>query len=176
MAGTDKAVEQDSGVLAPTRFTPCVPRSLRAGFSLRSGAEGEAVVRSMMSGKIHRATVTQANLDYEGSITLDPDLMDGAGILPYEKVHVVDVTNGARLETYAIKGERGSGEVCINGAAAHLVHRGDIVIIIAYQQMTDAEARDLAPRMVYVDAFNRITRTSYGDGFSHNPREAVAAH
>ncbi|GMV84842.1 MAG: aspartate 1-decarboxylase [Dehalococcoidia bacterium] len=130
----------------------------------------------MMSGKIHRATVTQANLDYEGSITLDPDLMDGAGILPYEKVHVVDVTNGARLETYAIKGERGSGEVCINGAAAHLVHRGDIVIIIAYQQMTDAEARDLAPRMVYVDAFNRITRTSYGDGFSHNPREAVAAH
>ncbi len=176
MAGTDKAVEQDSGVLAPTRFTPCVPRSLRAGFSLRSGAEGEAVVRTMMSGKIHRATVTQANLDYEGSITLDPDLMDGAGILPYEKVHVVDVTNGARLETYAIKGERGSGEVCINGAAAHLVHRGDIVIIIAYQQMTDAEARDLAPRMVYVDAFNRITRTSYGDGFSHNPREAVAAH
>jgi len=176
VAGTDKAVEQDSGVLAPTRFTPCVPRSLRAGFSLRSGAEGEAVVRTMMSGKIHRATVTQANLDYEGSITLDPDLMDGAGILPYEKVHVVDVTNGARLETYAIKGERGSGEVCINGAAAHLVHRGDIVIIIAYQQMTDAEARDLAPRMVYVDAFNRITRTSYGDGFSHNPREAVAAH
>ncbi len=133
-------------------------------------------MRTMMSGKIHRATVTQANLDYEGSITLDPDLMDAAGILPYEKVHVVDVTNGARLETYAIKGERGSGEVCINGAAAHLVHRGDIVIIIAYQQLADAEARELAPRMVYVDAFNRIKRTSHGDGFSHNPREAVAAH
>lgn len=133
-------------------------------------------MRTMMSGKIHRATVTEANLDYEGSITLDPDLMDGAGILPYEKVHVVDVTNGARLETYAIKGERGSGEVCINGAAAHLVHRGDIVIIIAYQQLTEAEARELTPRMVYVDAFNRIKRTSHGDGFSHNPREAVAAH
>ena len=133
-------------------------------------------MRTMMSGKIHRATVTEANLDYEGSITLDPDLLDGAGILPYEKVHVVDVTNGARLETYAIKGERGSGEVCINGAAAHLIHRGDIVIIIAYQQLAEAEARDLSPRMVYADAFNRIKRTSDGDGFSHNPREAVAAH
>ena len=133
-------------------------------------------MRTMMSGKIHRATVTQANLEYEGSITLDPDLMDEAGILPYEKVHVVDVTNGARLETYAIKGERASGVICVNGAAAHLIHRGDIVIIIAYQQLTEAEARELSPRMVYVDAFNRIKRTSQGDGFSHNPREAVAAH
>ncbi|MCS7295915.1 MAG: aspartate 1-decarboxylase, partial [Dehalococcoidia bacterium] len=86
----------------------------------------------MLSGKIHRAIVTDANLHYEGSITLDPDLMDAAGILPYEQVHVLDVTNGARLETYAIRGERGSGEVCINGAAAHLIHRGDIVIILTY--------------------------------------------
>jgi len=129
----------------------------------------------MMSGKIHRATVTGADIDYEGSITLDPDLMEAAGILPYEQVHVVDVTNGARLETYAIKGERGSGEVCINGAAAHLVHRGDIVIIIAYQHMTESEARDASPRSVFVDASNRIKRTSYGDGFSHNPREVAVA-
>ncbi|MDW8047991.1 MAG: aspartate 1-decarboxylase, partial [Chloroflexota bacterium] len=89
----------------------------------------------MLSGKIHRAIVTDANLHYEGSITLDPDLMDAAGILPYEQVHVLDVTNGARLETYAIRGERGSGEVCINGAAAHLIHRGDIVIILTYRWM-----------------------------------------
>jgi len=132
-------------------------------------------VRIMMSGKIHRATVTGANIDYEGSVTLDPDLMDAAGILPYEQVHIVDVTNGARLETYAIKGERGSGEVCINGAAAHLVHRNDIVIIIAYQHMTESEARDASPRSVFVDASNRIKRTSYGDGFSHNPREVAVA-
>lgn len=128
-----------------------------------------------MSGKIHRATVTGANLDYEGSITLDPDLMDAAGILPYEQVHVVDVTNGARLETYAIKGEPGSGEVCVNGAAAHLVHRGDTIIIIAYQQLTDAEAREAAPRRVFVDAMNRIREVSIGDGFSHNPRELTLA-
>lgn len=176
MAGTDKVVEQAPGALAPHPVHPLVyPAPAERGLFC-SWAEGEASVRTMMSGKIHRATVTEANLDYEGSITLDPDLMDGAGILPYEKVHVVDVTNGARLETYAIKGERGSGEVCINGAAAHLVHRGDIVIIIAYQELTEAEARELTPRMVYVDASNRIKRTSYGDGFSHNPREAVAAH
>jgi len=130
----------------------------------------------MMSGKIHRATVTEANLDYEGSITLDPDLMEAAGILPYEQVAVVDVTNGARLETYAIKGLRGSGEVCVNGAAAHLVHRGDTVIIIAYQQMSDAEARQAEPRKVFVDSINRIKNVEIGDGYSHNPREAVLAH
>jgi aspartate 1-decarboxylase len=128
----------------------------------------------MMSGKIHRATVTEANLDYEGSITVDPDLLDAAGILPYEQVHVVDVTNGARLETYAIKGLRGSGEVCVNGAAAHLIHRGDTVIIIAYQHLDEAAAREVAPRRVFVDASNRIKETALGDGFSHNPREAVA--
>ena len=133
-------------------------------------------MRTMMSGKIHRATVTEANLDYEGSITLDPDLMDAAGILPYEQVHVVDVTNGARLETYAIQGLRGSGEICVNGAAAHLVHRGDTVIIIAYQQMNEMEARRATPRKVFVDRFNRIKNVEYGDGFSHNPREAAMAH
>lgn len=126
-------------------------------------------MRTMLSGKIHRATVTEANLNYEGSITLDPDLLDASGILPYEQVAVVDVTNGARLETYAIIGERGSGEVCINGAAAHLIHKGDIVIILAYQSVTEEEARQAAPRHVYVDAENRIVRTSRGDGFAHRP-------
>jgi len=127
----------------------------------------------MMSGKIHRATVTEANLDYVGSITLDPDLMEAAGILPYEQVHVLDVTNGNRLETYTIVGRRGSGEVCINGAAAHLVNEGDLVIIVAYQQMSEEEAQNAKPRQVHVDAQNRITSTSYGDGLSHKVREAA---
>ncbi|MGE5594555.1 MAG: aspartate 1-decarboxylase [Hyphomicrobiales bacterium] len=127
----------------------------------------------MMTGKIHRATVTEANLNYEGSITIDPDLMEAAGILPYEQVHVLDVTNGSRLETYTIQGRRGSREVCINGAAAHLVHEGDLVIIVAYQQMSEEAARGLAPRQVHVDAHNNIVRTTYGDGLSHKAREAV---
>lgn len=130
-------------------------------------------LRTMMSGKIHRATVTEADLDYEGSITLDPDLMDAAGIFPYEKVHVLDVANGARLETYAILGQRGTGEVCINGAAAHLVHKGDLVIIVTYQQMSEEAARGVAPRQVHVDAHNRITRTSHGDGFAQTARHTV---
>ena len=126
-------------------------------------------MRIMMSGKVHRATVTEANLQYEGSITLDPDLMEAAGFLPYEQVSVLDVTNGARLTTYAIRGTRGTGEVCINGAAAHLVNKNDIVIILAYQEMDEAAARSLEPRLVYVDGQNRIVRTSRGDGDSHNP-------
>ncbi|MGB4862447.1 MAG: aspartate 1-decarboxylase [Tepidiformaceae bacterium] len=132
-------------------------------------------MRTMMSGKIHRATVTEANLEYEGSVTLDPDLMDAAGIYPYEQVSIVDVTNGARIETYAIKGSRGSGEVCINGAAAHLCHRDDTVIIIAYQQVTEAEAAGIAPRKVFVDRSNRITQIEAGDGLAHHPREAAMA-
>jgi len=112
----------------------------------------------MLAGKIHRATVTEANLDYMGSITLDPDLLEAAGILPYEQVHVLDVTNGNRLETYTLVGERGAGEVCINGAAAHLVREGDVVIIVAYEQLTTAEAHNVKPRQVFVDANNRITR------------------
>ena len=90
------------------------------------------MIRSMMAGKIHRATVTQANVDYEGSITIDPDLMDAAGILQYELVQVLDITNGARLETYAIEGTRGSGEVCVNGAAGLLVRDRDLVIILHF--------------------------------------------
>ncbi|MGW2030693.1 MULTISPECIES: aspartate 1-decarboxylase [Streptomyces] len=114
------------------------------------------MLRTMFKSKIHRATVTQADLHYVGSVTIDADLLDAADLLPGELVHIVDVTNGARLETYVIEGERGSGVVGINGAAAHLVHPGDLVIIISYAQVTDAEARTLRPRIVHVDAGNRI--------------------
>ncbi|MEX0426270.1 aspartate 1-decarboxylase [Nocardioides sp. DS6] len=113
-------------------------------------------LRTMMTGKIHRATVTQADLHYVGSVTVDADLLDAADILPGELVSIVDITNGARLETYTIAGERGSGVLGINGAAAHLVHPGDLVILIAYQQMTTEEARELKPHVVHVDGLNRI--------------------
>ena len=112
--------------------------------------------RTMMTSKIHRATVTQADLDYVGSVTVDQDLLDAADLLVGEKVAIVDVTNGARLETYVIPGERGSGVIGINGAAAHLVHPGDIVILIAYGLFEDAEARSYAPKVVHVNAFNQI--------------------
>ncbi|GIG00786.1 aspartate 1-decarboxylase [Catellatospora citrea] len=112
--------------------------------------------RTMLKSKVHRATVTQAELHYVGSLTLDPDLMDAADLLPGELIHVLDVTNGARLETYVIEGERGSGVVCVNGAAAHLIHPGDLVIIAAYAMMTDDEARDAKPKVVFVDEANRI--------------------
>ena len=114
------------------------------------------MVRTMFKSKIHRATVTQADLHYVGSVTIDADLLDAADLLPGELVHIVDITNGARLETYVIEGEHGSGGVGINGAAAHLVHPGDLVIIISYAQMTDAEAREFAPRVVHVDRDNRV--------------------
>lgn len=112
--------------------------------------------RTMMTSKIHRATVTQADLHYVGSVTIDQDLLDASDILPGELVSIVDVTNGARLETYTIAGERGSGVVGINGAAAHLVHPGDLVIIISYAQMEDAQARAYAPAVVHVDEHNRM--------------------
>ncbi len=112
--------------------------------------------KTMLSGKIHRATVTQADLDYVGSITIDRDLLDAAGILPGEQVAVVDVTNGARLETYTISGERGSGVVGINGAAAHLIHPGDVVIVIAYGLMQHSEAVAFEPHVVHVNADNQI--------------------
>jgi aspartate 1-decarboxylase len=117
------------------------------------------MLRTMMRSKIHRATVTQADLHYVGSVTVDEDLLEAADLLPGELVHIVDVTNGARLETYTIAGERGSGMLGINGAAAHLVHPGDVVILIAYGQMDTAEARELRPNVVFVDAENRIVRT-----------------
>jgi aspartate 1-decarboxylase len=110
----------------------------------------------MLKSKIHRATVTRADLHYVGSITLDADLMDAADLLPGEMVTIADIDNGNRLETYVIAGERGSGVVGINGAAAHLVHEGDLVIVMAYAQLTDAEARQLTPSVVFVDPANRI--------------------
>lgn len=114
------------------------------------------MLRTMFTGKIHRATVTQADLHYVGSVTVDQDLLDAAGILPGELVSIVDVTNGARLETYTIAGERGSGVLGINGAAARLIQPGDTVILIAYAQMDDAEARAFQPTVVHVDGRNRI--------------------
>ena len=103
------------------------------------------MMRTMFKSKIHRATVTQADLHYVGSVTVDAELMEAADLLPGELVHIVDIDNGARLETYVIEGERGSGVIGINGAAAHLVHPGDLVILIAYGQMDDAEARRYRP-------------------------------
>lgn len=115
-----------------------------------------SLMRPMMVGKIHRATVTQADLHYVGSITIDADLLTAADLLEGQQVDVVDITNGARLTTYAIAGPAGSGEVCINGAAAHHVHPGDLVIIIGYGLLADAEARSYDPHVVHVDGENRI--------------------
>ncbi|HEX4655638.1 MAG TPA: aspartate 1-decarboxylase [Mycobacteriales bacterium] len=115
--------------------------------------------RTMLKSKIHRATVTQADLNYVGSVTIDADLLDAADLLPGEQVAIVDCNNGARLETYVIEGPRGSGVIGINGAAARLVHEGDVVIIISYCTVTDTEARELVPKVVFVDAGNRILGT-----------------
>ncbi|RJT83505.1 aspartate 1-decarboxylase [Arthrobacter cheniae] len=112
----------------------------------------------MFKSKIHRATVTHADLHYVGSVTVDLDLLDAADILPGELVSIVDITNGARLETYTIAGERGSGVIGINGAAAHLVEPGDLVILITYAQLTTEEASTFVPSVVHVDADNRIIK------------------
>ncbi|GMU41962.1 MAG: aspartate 1-decarboxylase [Chloroflexota bacterium] len=112
--------------------------------------------RTMLRGKIHRATVTEADLNYVGSLTVDATLLQAADILPYEQVTVVNLRNGARLETYAIEGEAGSGVICANGAAAHLIHPGDLVIVMSYQQVDDREAREVRPAVVFVDGHNRI--------------------
>ena len=114
------------------------------------------MLRTMLKSKIHRATVTQADLHYVGSVTVDPLLLEASDLLPGEQVTIVDVTNGARLETYVIEGERGSGVLGINGAAAHLVHPGDLVILIAYGLMDDAEAAVYRPKVVFVDSDNRV--------------------
>ncbi len=121
----------------------------------------------MFKSKIHRATVTHADLHYVGSVTVDEDLLDAADILPGELVAIVDITNGARLETYTIAGVRGSGVIGINGAAAHLVGVGDLVILMTYAQMTTAEARDYVPSVVHVDAGNKIVH------LGTDPAEAV---
>jgi aspartate 1-decarboxylase len=112
----------------------------------------------MCKSKIHRATVTDANLNYEGSITIDEDLMDAADLLPYEKVQIVNNNNGARFETYIIKGKRGTGTICLNGAAARLVQAGDIVIIISYVQVDESELATFKPKILSVDEKNQVTR------------------
>jgi aspartate 1-decarboxylase len=114
------------------------------------------MLRTMMSAKIHRARVTQADVDYIGSITIDADLLEAAGLVQGEQVHVVDIDNGARLVTYVIEGPPGSGIIGINGAAARLVHPGDLVIVIAYAQLDAAELSEYRPRVVHVDGRNRI--------------------
>ncbi|WP_041439545.1 aspartate 1-decarboxylase [Thermovibrio ammonificans] len=121
--------------------------------------------RIMFKSKIHRATVTGADLNYEGSITIDSELLKLADILPYEKVDIYNVTNGERFSTYVIPGEPGSGEVCLNGAAARKVQKGDIVIIVSYCELSDEEARKFQPTVVLVDEENRpvkVTRSSGG--------------
>lgn len=113
-------------------------------------------MRTMLRGKIHRATVTGADVDYEGSVTVDLDLLERADILPHEQVDVWNVSNGERFQTYALEGPRGSGIICINGAAAHRARPDDLVIIAAFTTMSDAEARTWQPRVVFVDATNRV--------------------
>lgn len=117
---------------------------------------------TMLKAKIHRATVTQAELNYVGSITVDIDLLEKAGIYEYEKVQVVDINNGARFETYTIAGKRGSGVMCLNGAAARMVQTGDKIILMAYAQVTPEEAKELRPTVLFVDEKNQITKiTNY---------------
>src|SRR5687767_707304 len=117
----------------------------------------------MMKSKIHRATVTETNLDYEGSLTVDEDLLEASDILPHEQIHVWDVTNGARLVTYALAGARGSGTVCVNGAGAHLIKPGDVVIVATYTVMTGRKARKYEPTVVFVDAANKLRDADEAD-------------
>jgi len=115
--------------------------------------------RTLLKSKIHRATVTEADLEYEGSVTIDRDLMDAADFSHYEQVHVFNITNGNRLVTYVIEGERGSGEICVNGAAAHLATEGDILIIASFSSYDEEECKSHSPKLVYVDSGNKILDT-----------------
>ena len=115
---------------------------------------------TMLKSKIHRATVTQAELDYVGSITVDIALLEQAGIFEYEKVQIVDVNNGARFETYTIAGERGSGVMCLNGAAARMVQTGDKIILMTYTQVTPEEVKELRPTVLFVDDKNQVTKVT----------------
>ena len=116
-------------------------------------------MRNMLKSKIHRATVTDANINYEGSITIDRDLMDAADMLPYEQVHVLNINNGARFTTYIIEGERGKGDICLNGAAARLAVKGDLVIILTYTQVPEDQLKDYRPKVVHVNEKNERTST-----------------
>ena len=132
-------------------------------------------MRTMLRSKIHRARVTEVNVDYEGSITIDKRLMEAADILLYEMVHVLDINNGARFQTYVIEGEAGSGVIGLNGAAARLASKGDIVIILSYCAVSDEEARLHQPKLVYVDANNAIIRQSGGGGWVDDLTESLKA-
>ena len=118
------------------------------------------MIIEMLKGKIHRATVTRADLNYIGSITLDENLMDAAGFIEYEKVQILDITNGNRIDTYIIRGEKNSNDVCINGAAAHLIHKDDLVIIVSYCKLSTVEAQNHKPIIVHVNYLNQVTSTS----------------
>jgi aspartate 1-decarboxylase len=137
--------------------------------------------RTMLKSKIHRATITQCDLNYVGSLTIDADLMDAADLLPGELIHLVDINNGSRLETYVIEGPRGSGIIGVNGAAARLVQNGDLVIIIAYAGVAEADAAGIKPSVVFVDAENRVvsqeaaTLVSVPDGYGLVPGNVVEA-
>ena len=137
-----------------------------------SNEAGGLRLRRMMTGKIHRATVTGADLHYVGSVTIDADLLDAADILPGQEVDIVDITNGSRLTTYTIPGPRGSGEITVNGAAAHLVHAGDLIIIISYSLFEEAAARTYTPHVVFVDERNHMVSTGTEPG--QVPAAAVA--
>ena len=119
-------------------------------------------MRTMLRCKIHRARVTEVNVDYRGSITIDKRLMEEADLLVYEQVDVLNINNGARFSTYVIEGERDSGEICLNGAAARLVAKGDVIIILSYHQVPDDEAAHVTPKLVYVDSANRIVEADHG--------------
>lgn len=123
-------------------------------------------MRTMLKSKIHRAKVTQVNIDYEGSITIDQLLMQAADILPYERVEVLNIHNGARFDTYAIPGEEGSGVICLNGAAARLASKDDLVIILTYCQVPESEVTTVIPRLVYVDSRNRIIPKGMGEDWA----------
>ena len=131
--------------------------------------------RRMFLGKIHRATVTHADLDYEGSVTIDEDLLDAAGMLHHEEIHVLNVTRGSRLVTYTLPGPRGSGVICINGAAAHLNKPGDLVILATYGDMDEAEARAHVPKVVFVDGKNRIAEVAREKAGPEMPRRIEPA-
>ena len=119
-------------------------------------SEVNRLLVEILKGKIHRATITEADLNYVGSLTLDEDLMDAAGFREYEKIQVLDISNGNRIETYIIRGKRSSGNVCINGAAAHLIHKGDLVIIVGYCQLTEEESIYHIPKIAYVNSQNQL--------------------
>jgi aspartate 1-decarboxylase len=132
-------------------------------------------MRTMLRSKIHRARVTGGNIDYEGSITIDKRLMEAADMLPYEAVHVLDINNGARFQTYAIEGEAGSGAIVLNGASARLVSKGDVVIILCYSTVSDEEARHVSPKLVYVDANNSIVDQKKGHEWIDDVVESLQA-